>query len=190
MKIGIRKLGAAIATFCLAFTLLGADCENSIPKTGDSTKSEMEATERNQTRLVKAQPPPELSQSLERANLIKRLARLNKDQNTTSFVYLISHGNVLAFYTIKGKVSSLNSLLTTPEQIVWTGWQGGHYESHVLPSPDFDGSYGKNPEGIFFFTTDDVYVEWVGEFLWSDQPIRLYQPVQKVEVTQAPAEKK
>ncbi len=163
------------------FLSLGYGCGDL--KTGNSAKQEMEETELNHARLAAAQPPPQLQQSLERANLIKRLERLNKDSNTTSFIYLVSHGNVMAFYTVKGKVSSLNSFLTTPDQVVQIPASGGGFSYHVLPSPDFDGSYGKNPEGIFFFTTDDVYVEWVGEFLWSEQPIKLYQPTQKIEVT-------
>lgn len=153
------------------------ECES--VKTGESTKKEMEQTETNQQRLATAQPPPQISVSLERKNLIRRLERLNKE-NQISYIYLISYGKVMAFYTVNGKVSSLNSLLTTPEQVVNIPSPGGGYVQHVLPSPDFDGSYGKNPEGIFFFTTSDVYVEWEGQFLWSDQPLKLTQPPELV----------
>lgn len=147
-------------------------------KTGESTKKEMEQTESNQQRLVAAQPPPQISVSLERRNLIKRLERLNKE-NQISYIYLISYGKVMAFYTVSGKVSSLNSLLTTPEQVVNIPHSGASTQ-HVLPSPDLDGSYGKNPEGIFFFDTSDRYIEWSGDFLWSDQLLKLTQPPELV----------
>jgi len=137
-------------------------------KTGQSTKVEMEQTETNQQRLAAAQPPPQIAVSLERKNLIERLQRLNKEDGI-GYVYLLSNGGqVMAFYTIRGKVSSLNSLLTTPEQVARVN---GYYFN--LPSPDFDGSYGKNPEGIFFFTTSNALVEWSGLYMYSDQPLTM-----------------
>ncbi len=150
----------------------GDSCEG--VKTGDSTKKEMEQTEENQQRLVKAVPPPMLTDSLERHNLRDRLERLNKAE-AIGYVYLMSNdGKIVAYYTVKGRVSSLNSYLTTPEQVVRIP-SGGGYSLHTLPSPDFDGSYGKNPDGIFFFTTEGAYVEWQGLYLFSDQPLKLSQ---------------
>ena len=163
--------------FVLALAMVVcAGCGETI-KTGASTKVEMEQTEENQQRLAKAVPPPKLQTSLERKNLVRRLERQNKEDQI-SYVYLVSYGKVMAFYTISGKVSSLNSYLTTPQQIVsmHSGKGGKTYEYVVIPSPDFDGSYGKNDDGIFFFTTEGVYVEWKGEYLWSDQPLKLSTP--------------
>lgn len=136
--------------------------------TGKSTRVEMEQTENNQQRLAAAQPPPQIKVSLERKNLIERLERLNKEDGI-GYVYLLSKsGSVMAFYTIRGKVSSLNSLLTTPEQVAVVNGL-----NFTLPSPDFDGSYGKNPEGIFFFTTGGALVEWSGDYMFSDQPLKM-----------------
>ena len=166
-----RTFAFVLSAICLT-ACNDKDCESGI-KTGNSTKVEMEQTENNQTRLAAAQPPPTISVSLERKNLIERLIRLNKE-DAIGYVYLLSKGgSIMAFYTIRGKVSSLNSLLTTPEQLVsdCSGPEGcGRY---VLPSPDFDGSYGKNPEGIFFFTTANALVEWSGDYLYSDQPLSM-----------------
>lgn len=139
--------------------------------TGASTIKEMEQTEANQQRLVKADPPPVITRSLERKNLVARLERINKN-DMLSYIYLVSYGKVMAHYTIRGKVSSLNSLLTTPQQVIAIR-NSGTVSNHVLPSPDFDGSYGKNADGIFFFTTEGAYVEWEGSYLWCDQPLRL-----------------
>jgi len=163
----------------LIFTIAGCDaigcsgCDD--VKTGDTTKLEMEQTEANQQRLVKAVPPPVLTDSLERRNLRNRLERLNK-ADSIGYVYLLSQdGKIVAYYTVRGKVSSLDSYLTTPTQVVKIP-MAGSYQLHDLPSPDFDGSYGKNPEGIFFFTTEGAYVEWTGHYLYSDQPLKLTQP--------------
>lgn len=44
-----------------------------------------------------------------------------------------------------------------------------------MESPDFDGSYGDNGEGIFFFLTDGTYMEWNGKYFLSDEPVKLAQ---------------
>jgi len=128
---------------------------------------EMAQTEANQRKLTKVQPAPQLDWSLERDNLIKRIKLMN-DKNKISYIYLTSYGRVMAFYTIKGKISSVNSKLTTNMQMVNT-----YQSSTVLESPDLDGSYGTNGDGIFFFTTDGTYVEWNGEFMLCDKPLKL-----------------
>lgn len=146
--------------------------------TGSTTKTEMEQTESNHRKLVASTPPPQFDHSLERENLVRRLKALNV-QNKTSYIYLLSlDGSVVANYVVKGKVSSLNSALTTPEQVVAIPRRTGNERTyHVLPSPDFDGSYGNNPEGIFFFTADDTYVEWSGTYLLADKPLKITSPV-------------
>ena len=89
----------------------------------------------------------------------------------------------MAFYPVKGKVSSVNSLLTQPEQPVWE-YHGGHQSKAVagvtVPSPDLDRSYGSNGEAIFFFTTDDTYVEWRGDYMLCDKPLKLTTPPEMV----------
>lgn len=136
-----------------------------------TTTTEANLTEENQSRLLKATPAPQLDDSQERKNFIERLKRLN-DSSKVGYVYLVGNqGQIIGYYTIKGKVSSLNSLLTTPEQIVDD--PNGSYDSGsvVVPSPDLDGSYGANPEGVFFFTTAGAMIEWTGDYMYSDQPM-------------------
>lgn len=145
-----------------------------VPNTGKTTVDEMVQTESNQARLVKAVPPPKLETSLERKNLARRLEHLNRE-GQVGYLYLVSYGKVMAFYTVSGKVSSLNSLLTTPTQIAALPAVGGGRSQWSLPSPDFDGSYGKNDDGIFFFTTEGAYGEWHGDYLFGSQPLKLTQ---------------
>jgi len=148
-------------------------------ETGASTKKEMEQTEANHEKLVIAVPPPRLATSQERINLKKRLERFNSESKV-SYIYLIDYGRIMGFFTVKGKVSSVNSLLTTPDQIV-TMTSGSivserRFSRHVVASPDLDGSYGSNGNAIFFFTTDDTYVEWSGTFMLCDRPLKLSSP--------------
>ncbi len=48
-----------------------------------------------------------------------------------------------------------------------------------------DGSYGTNGDGIFFFLTDDTYMEWAGKYLLCDNPIKLTQePIMIYDITE------
>jgi hypothetical protein len=145
----------------------------------------MEQTEENHQRLVTVDPPPKIERSLERQQLIKRLLRFNTS-NKSSYVYLVDYGKVMGHFVCKGKVSSVNSLLTTPMQVIKV-WHRGNLHSHVLPSPDLDGSYGSNGDAIFFFTSADVYVEWSGIYMLCDQPLQMATPPElHINVTEKP----
>lgn len=149
-----------------------------VENTQGTAQLEQAKTEANQAKLLKSQPPVQLDWSLERENLNKR-TKLWNDPNKVSYIYLINYGKVMAFYPIKGKVSSVNSQITNPAQLT-TQWKraGGtyHLSEGVLPSPAEDGSYGENGHAVFFFTTSGVYVEWAGDYMLCDQPLKLSTP--------------
>ena len=166
MKLRIPALGVVVVLFGLL--AMGANSSCSAPQS-EFKMEERAITEAQQTRLIAAQPPPVLSQSLEREQLIKRLTRFNV-ADKVSYIYLVDRGMVMTFYPIKGKVSSVNSLLTTPDQF---DKPCNGCENHVVSSPDLDGSYGSNGDAVFFFTTEDVYVEWNGTYMLVDQPLEL-----------------
>jgi hypothetical protein len=149
-------------------------CGTSSPST-TTQKQEQATTEAQQVVHLKTTPPPRLDRSQERKNLTERLSRFNTDSKV-SYIYLVSFGKVMAFYPVKGKVSSVNSLLTTPDQIKTLGRNAASYHSVVVASPDLDGSYGSNGNAVFFFTTDDTYVEWSGDYMLCDKPLKLSTP--------------
>lgn len=150
---------------------------------GTSFLAEEKYTEANQQRLIAASKMPKLTRSLERENLIKRYELLN-DENKIFYVYLISYGKVLAYYTAQGKVSSVNSRLTQQQQVLDVTHLGiQSYQSNdavIVDSPQLDGSYGTNGDGIFFFTTEGAYVEWTGEYIVSDFPMKISTPPELV----------
>lgn len=161
-----------IPIIALFIILTGEGCVDS----GTASK-EQELTEKNQTTLLENQPPTTLSWSLERDNINKR-TNLWNNPNKVSYIYLVNYGKIMAFYTIKGKVSSVNSQITNPEQLTYRRMDspvGIRYVEGTLPSPSEDGSYGTNGDAIFFFTTDGAYVEWHGDYMLSDQPLKLTQ---------------
>ena len=172
----MRNIINGISICFVIFMLLGAkgDCDSSYEGQGETQNIEAQLTEQNQKRLIKAQKPPILKDSLERKQLIARLNRFN-NPNKVSYIYLTEFGKVMGFYTIRGKVSSVNSKLTTGEQIVNDPYK---YQSggKVVESPQLDGSYGTNGDAIFFFTTDGIYIEWNGNYMLCDEPLQMSTP--------------
>ncbi len=132
------------------------------------------------TKLRTAVPIPQIETSLERANVAKRAEIFNKESKI-SYIYFVSFGKVMAFYTVKGKVSSLRSYMVPQQKITSKYGNDCDYdkgicsgvEGYIVDAPDIDGTYGENVEGIFFFTTDGAYVEWKGDYMMSDQPLKL-----------------
>jgi len=132
-------------------------------------EDEEELVAKNQSTLLKIQPPVTLNWSLERYQINKR-TKLWNNRVKVAFIYLIDKGSVVANFTIEGKVSSVNSQITNPQRRN----SGGH-GAIALPSPAEDGSYGSNGYGVFFFTTTGTYVEWNGVYMLADTPLRLRQ---------------
>jgi hypothetical protein len=152
----------------------------------DSFKSEAERVEETQKKVTNAVPIPQIDTSEERKNVAKR-AELFNSENKISYIYLVGQtGRVMAFYTVKGKVSSLRSYMAPMDKLVdgngekckddYVGGVSSGYTykpCYPVEAPDIDGTYGENVAGIFFFTTDGAYVEWNGQYLMSDQPMKL-----------------
>ena len=137
--------------------------------------------------LQSNQPTPtDIDYSLERYNLIKRAYWVNgKREKAMSlpcaiekplgYIVLLDKGVVFGRFVVDGKVSSLNSYLTPDSE--YYEYSTSDYHNEWLA--DVDGSYGENDNGIFFFTTDGKYIEWTGDYLYSDIPFEIDDPVLK-----------
>ena len=140
--------------------------------------TEMSRARDVQNEVIKAVPIPQLSTSLERVNVAKR-AEIFNSENKISYIYLVNYGRVMAFFTVKGKVSSLRSYMVPTEKLVYGDGRNcdqGNVDTpdcYTVNAADIDGTYGENVEGIFFFTTEGAYVEWKGDYMMSDQPLKL-----------------
>lgn len=158
----------------------GANADQSVTP-GTAFWLEQKTTETIQQQLIKAEPLPNLEQSLERENIKRRYGVLN-NRDKVFHVYLINYGKVMAYYTAKGKVSSVNSKLTQPEQV----WRIPGCDEHntgnncwvTTSSPQLDGSYGTNGDGKFFFTTDGAYVESNLKYIVSERQLNIRDNVQ------------
>lgn len=145
----------------------------------DTTNPEATAVQENQNKMVQAVPLPNLDNSLERINIKKRLETFDQP-NKVSYIYLISFGKVMSFYTIKGKVTSGGKRLTAQTvnidncgNVTNVGIQTPCSGSYSVERPELDGTYGSSNPYIFFWTTDGVYVQWSGDYMLVDQPLQL-----------------
>lgn len=125
------------------------------------------------------QTPTDIEYSLERYNLIRRAYWVNGQREKAislpcpitkplGYVYLISMGTVIAQFTVDGKVTSLAKYLTPDYQIVKVNGNPAQKEM-----ADVDGCYGNEVDGVFFFTTDGMYVQWSGEYIYTDIPFNV-----------------
>lgn len=147
-------------------------------------------TEVNQRNLMIKQPPPNITWSLERDNLIKRF-KLQNDRAVMFYMYVFIEGisQPVGYYQVN-KVSSVNSQLTNTMQLVTqyqrietgTNSTEGHFVEGALPSPAEDGSYGENGNASFGFTPEDVYIETNMHYIVSTIPLQFKEPVNKLAI--------
>jgi hypothetical protein len=153
-------------------------CEQSSRANNTTALDEQEQTELNQRNLFAVQPPPKISWSLERDNLIKRF-KLQNDRSVMFYMYIFNEGisEPIGYYQVN-KVSSVNSQLTNTEQII-SGLQRNNLPSQTavtIPSPAEDGSYGTNGDAVFGFTPNDIYIEHNMHYIVSTVPLAFKEP--------------
>jgi hypothetical protein len=172
--------------------LLLASCRISDRKANTSALDEQDHTEQNQRNLNTVQPPPTINWSLERDNLIKRF-KLQNDRSVSFYMYVFIEGvgEPIGYYQVN-KVSSVNSQLTNPEQIVTYSSpnHGDGWGQHVIPSPAEDGSYGTNGDGVFGFTPEDIYIETNMKYITSTVPLSFTKPVNRLAIINTDEAKK
>ena len=136
--------------------------------------------------------PSDLEYSLERYNLIKRAYWVNGQREKANslpceivkplgYIVLFSGNAVVGSFTVDGKVSSLNSYLTPDSEYYELSGAANTSDGQItyknLWLADVDGTYGENDSGIFFFTPDGKYIEWTGDYLYSDIPFIVDSPI-------------
>lgn len=181
-----KKIFFASLLVVLVLFLSGCSAETPSASSTESYALDTKKVEETQKKIQVAVPIPDIKTSAERQNIARR-AKLFDDENKISYIYLVNYGKVMAFYPVKGKVSSLNSYMTPEDKLVYADGSTcsrnesrGDYTSasswepcYTVSAPDIDGAYGVNSNGIFFFTTEGAYVEWQGDYMVSDQPLKL-----------------
>lgn len=156
---------AAVATISALF-LTGCADEN-IPQKDKKAQANFDKQRKNV-------PAPNLSDSLERRNIVEHLKR-NNQPNRLQYIYLLTDmGGVYAYFPIKGKVTAAASQLSPTDNIVQACNEAECYMA--VQGPSDDGSFGGDEGGIFFFTQDGVEIQWNGRWLLADQPMKIDAP--------------
>lgn len=179
-----KKRVLLLVLLTLAAVIL-TGCEEVMP-TG--TQVDTASTKRIADSLASSQPTPtDIEYSLERYNLIRRAYWVNGQREKANmvvcqvekplgYIVLFAGNTVVSSFIVDGKVSSLNSYLS-PDSVYYS------YDSASNKwLSDVDGSYGENDSGIFFFTPSGNYIEWTGEYLYSDIPFEVDKPTVRYEV--------
>lgn len=176
----------AIALVMILCVAVMAGCDISTTPTGTQQDTAAQVDVAN--RLSSNQPTPtDINYSLERYNLIRRTYWVNGQRERANtlicevekplgYIVLFTGSTIVGRFVVDGKVSSLNSFLT-PDSEYYELSGGGTYTYTNDWLADVDGTYGENDSGIFFFTPDGKYVEWTGDYLYSDIPFEIDTPV-------------
>lgn len=161
--------------------VFSAGCTAPTPGKPSAQKAGQQQTETAFSQQSTAVPYPvdQLRDSTERRNVRERLLRFNKP-NRIGYVYIMSFGKVIGYYTIAGKISNPDSQMTTSDLVVKRGCGGGSSCLVTVTAPGDDGSYGPNEAGIFFFTTEGALVETSQDYLYSDQPIPTFADIPRL----------
>lgn len=175
------KKNLSLLLLLLSFVILTSETCNSSSDDNKTALEEQKHTEQNQRGLLTTQPPPSISWSLERDNLIKRF-KLQNDRSVMFYMYVFIEGvsAPIGYYQVN-KVSSVNSQLTSTQQLV-TGRSGGYSSDYVMESPAEDGSYGTNGNAVFGFTPEEIYIETNMKYITSSVPLTFKEPVNRLAI--------
>ncbi len=104
---------------------------------------------------------------------IKRRLEITSSPGKIGYVVLLNEaGQPILYTSVKGKLTSGSKRLTRPMELIH-GDRGQAYGDFLAPGPSDEGTYGSSSPYIYFWTHEDRYVQWSGDYLYSDQPIRL-----------------
>lgn len=183
------KILAAILLIAACFLMTGCSDEEVVQGTKADIKEQQNVAD---TLASHQSTPTDLDYSLERYNLIRRAYWVNGQREKANtlvcaiekplgYIVLFAGNTVVSKFVVDGKVTSLNSFLT-PSNVDSLRGTSNSYTTVTIEMADVDGSYGENDNGIFFFTPSGNYIEWTGEYLYSDIPFEVASPVVKYEV--------
>ena len=171
----MKKIMRIAVAMMILVGLAGCDTPTAAAQEPSSYEQQSQANEENVKSLISRQELPKLTRSLDFENVKRRMEYLNQS-NTVGYLYLLTeNGQLIKEVQVAGKITSLNTYITPMEEIREVAKGRGGVESAYPPSfevvqaPDLDGTYGENVDGVFWFTPEGIYQEWVGLYLFSSE---------------------
>jgi|SRR3989344_7449009 len=126
-------------------------------------------------RAVKEQPVYEITHSVERDNINKRLALAN-DPTQIMWVYCLSDmGNVVMSSPVVGKPTSSNKRLEPYVSVVDRDSTDG--DSRSWDQIGADRTYGSSDSYVYWFTPEGQYIQWNGLYIASNVPLKIERPI-------------
>lgn len=105
---------------------------------------------------------------------IKHRLELTSKPSAIGYILLVNQmGQPIKYDTVRGKITSSGKRLTRPFD--YSTSYG------AVTSPSDEGTWGSSDPYIYYWTTSGQYVQWSGTYLYSDQPLRIDQPVLIIE---------
>ena len=140
---------------------LGTAC--SVPETTQSVQSEKARDAAQSVRF---------DENAEIENIQHRL-QLTSQPGLIGYIVLMNDAGQPVLYTaVKGKVTSGSKRLTDPEICLnYYKDDDNQLRNHTCPSDE--GTYGSSNPYVYFWDQSGRYHQWSGDYLYSDQPIRL-----------------
>ena len=143
-----------------------------------------------QSKNVQAQKAAEAANSIKfsagnaEIDNIKRRLELTADPALQGYIVLFNDmGRPILYTTIKGKVTSGGKRLTPPVR----EWNIAGQSNELGDAPSDEGTWGSSNPYIYFWTTSGQYIQWSGNYLYSDKPIRITDSPAVMLVDQKPA---
>ncbi len=173
------KLSTTLKLSILAvlIAVTASACSDNGPSKNDTQQKSQQTVESYQQSAESQVPYPlaEMKRGgwLERRLLNENLLRQN-DAHRIAYVTLLNTlGAPITQYTVQGMVFSLNSQLTTEDKITYSDCGSSCGNAVTTKSPGDNGTWGPEPDGIGFFTTEGVEIKWNGLYIESDSPQNL-----------------
>jgi len=101
----------------------------------------------------------------EAENILRRRKMFAKEGSIGFITLLNQAGQPIAYYSVDDKPTSSGKRLTRPYEKT--------FEGRIAPTPSDEGTWGSSSAYIYFWTTSGQYIQWSGDYLYSDQPYRL-----------------
>lgn len=177
MKNIITKAGIVAA---LGMSLMAGSCDVQPNTSTKSSESKKAAAAANSISFAAG--------NAEIDNIKKRL-ELTSDPALMGYIVLFNDmGTPILYTTVKGKVTSGSKRLTSPFQETALSRAGvaESSSSDFTDAPSDEGTWGSSNPYIFFWTTGGQYIQWSGNYLYSDKPFRMDTP-SVVTITSTPS---
>jgi len=113
----------------------------------------------------------QFSENAEIDNIRKRL-ELTSNPGQIGFILLLNEaGQPTMYASVKGKVTSGSKRLTSPDTFKQVDCSEYNCDARV-DAPSDEGTYGSSDPYVYFWTTEDQYIQTTSKYIYSDKPIR------------------